>query len=136
MTSPNHGKNIKDVQVISSATLTERLSYVFESLIRQLDTFDLFEKRISELAMTIMCQPFPEDAEKQLERWERFTRIHINYIETLRKVVGQINMEELTRAAGLAALFNRFKDLPPESLAKITNLIENERKNKDDREEQ
>jgi hypothetical protein len=112
------------VQILNPASLTKRLSYVFESLVRRIDAFDLLEKRIAELENELILHEFPEEFEKKLDLYERYTKIHLSYIEALRRVVGQIDLEELSRAAGLVSVFQKFKNLSPESIQKVNLLLE------------
>lgn len=123
----------KPTVVVEPCSLEERLGFVFNSLVRRLDAFDALEKRIGEIEQAIMSQPIPEEFEKKLDLYERFSKIHLAYIETLRKVVGQLDMNSLVKAAGISALFAKFKDLPIESIHKINSLLD-QMKNGDENE--
>jgi hypothetical protein len=114
----------EEVRILHPMSLTKRLSYVFDSLVRRVDAFDLLENRIAELEREIIAHEFPKEFDKKLDLYERYTRIHLSYIDALRKVVGQIDMQELARTAGLTSLFHKFQDMPPDSLKRINDLID------------
>lgn len=129
---PEQDIEVQKPVVMEPCTLEERLGFVFNSLVRRLDAFDSLEKRIGEIEQSIMSQPIPEDFNTKLDLYERFSKIHLAYIDTLRKVVGQLDMNSLTKAAGISALFIKFKDLPVESIKKIGVLLEKMKNGEED----
>jgi len=64
------------------------------------------------------------DFKTKLEVYEKISKLHITYIETVRKVLAQIDLSRYLKAAGILDLFKKFERMTPQSLAKLTKMIE------------
>lgn len=113
------------VKIVPSMSLETRLDEVFQSLVRRLDTFDRLESKISEIEMALFCQPVPDRFEDKLDLYKEYTKIHLAYIDTLRKVVGQVDMENLIKTVGATALVMKLKNLPAENIKKLYAYLDN-----------
>jgi hypothetical protein len=112
------------VKIAPSISLETRLDEVFQSLVRRLDTFDKLESKIGEIEMALFCQPIPDTFEAKLELYKEYTKIHLAYIDTLRKVVGQVDMENLVKTVGATALVMKLKNLPVENIKKLYAFLD------------
>lgn len=112
-----------DPIIMEAQSFEERLCFVFENLVSRFNTFKKYEKNLLALEESIFNSELPEDYWQKLELYERFCKIHINYADSLRKMACQIDLNSLTKAAGISALFLQFKELPKESIIKIQKLL-------------
>lgn len=101
------------------------LSGFFSSILDRLDSFKLLDARVKILEKDILDSKLEDmSLDQKISIYEKLGKLHIMYVETVRKVLGQIDLNQYMRAAGLMDLLQKFQHMSPESLSKINRVIE------------
>lgn len=96
---------------------------------QRLESFKRLETQLQKIeeniAKTTMAEgATPETLQTQFDMYERLTKIQISYIDTLRKLLAQIDLNEYLRTFGLIELYSKFQHMTPDSIKRIQEFID------------
>lgn len=82
------------------------------------------QKIIVKLEKGINDSDVPVSLEEKINIYDKLMRLHILQSDSVRKILMQVNLNEMIRGLGLVDLVNRFRNLSDKSLRKVQLLLE------------
>lgn len=82
------------------------------------------QKIIVKLEEGINAADIPVSLEEKINIYDKLMRLHILQSDSVRKILMQVNLNEMIRGLGLVDLVNRFRNLSDKSLRKVQLLLE------------
>lgn len=110
-------------------SLSGRVNDAFGALVRRLQAFEQsepwFQNMETEL-FDITKLPPNLPYQERLKIYKDLAEIRVDYMEALRKLASQIDIDALMTALGIIQLYHKFRGMAPERVEKVLAAVEDE----------